>query len=129
MNKYIKINTDYLSIIEMKLNVPQVGSKELSFIELEDDTLYDFIIDIYGNLKTGRGHYKLNKKQKQLYFAGRLKVKDNKIIYIDNDSGHYYPSKDELEVLHIILKESTFAIDELEYKFIDLESFYTELNN
>ena len=127
--KYIKIDTSNLSMIEMKLNVPQVGSKEFSFFDLEDEILYDFIVDIYGNLKTGRGHYKLNNKQTHLYFAGRLIVKDNKIIYIDNDSGHYYPSKDELEVFSIILTDCIYCIPNLEHKYIDLEDFYSELNN
>ena len=111
-----------LDLIDMKLNVPQVRTKIFDYetlSDLEEDYLYDFIIDSFGFLKIGRGHYKLNKKQKYLYFAGRLKIKNNKIIYIDNDSGHHCPTK--LELLKIIneIKDSKYIDDDIIYHYID----------
>ena len=121
--KYLSNN----DLIEIKLDVPQVGSKNINFEDLIDNYLYDFIIDINGYVKFGHGHYKLNHKQKYLYFAGRTKIKNKQIIYIDNDSGHYYPNKEQLEKLILSIKQSNFISNNIEYKFIDLDSFFIDL--
>ena len=117
-NTQMKIDTTLLSMIKIKLNVPQLGSYRIS--ELEDDILYDFIVDLNGDFKIGKGHYKLNNKLEYLYFAGRMKMKDNKIVYINNDSGHYYPSQDELEIFTIVLQETIFSDNNLISEFIEL---------
>jgi len=121
------INIDLISI---KLNVPQVGAKIIDYVELNEfnnDELYDFVIDKLGVLRIGRGHYKLNNKDEYLFFAGRLKIKNGIIIYIDNDSGHYYPSKENLNNLIRALSTSEYVSDELVYEFINLDSLFKEL--
>jgi len=119
-----------LNLIEIKLNVPQVGAEIIDYVELNDfnsDELYDFVIDKFGVLRIGRGHYKLNNKDKYLYFAGRLKIKNGKIIYIDNDSGHYYPSKENLNNLIRVLSSSEHVSKKLIYEYVNLDSIYKEL--
>jgi len=116
---------DNIDLIDMKLNVPQVRTKIYQYnllSDLEEDYLYDFIIDKNGNLKIGRGHYKLNNKEKYLYFAGRLKIKNNKIYYIDNDSGHFCPTEKELLIIINSLKKSEYFEDDIQYHFIDINS-------
>lgn len=87
-----------LDLITIKFNVPQVGFEKVEYKTLLDveDTLYDFIINENGELMIGRGHYKLNRKSHKLYFAGRLKIRNGLIYYIDNDSGHYVPQEKDL---------------------------------
>ena len=116
-----------LDLIEIKLKVPQVRTSLIdynSLSEFEEDKLYDFIINKFGILKIGRGHYKLNDKDNYLYFAGRLKIKDNQICYIDNNSGHYYPS--EVELIQIVnsLISSPHICYDIEHKFVNLDYLF-----
>ena len=104
-----------LNLINIKLAVPQVGFVEIQFNNLSDvenNTLFDFIITEKGELKIGKGHYKLNKKKDSLYFAGRLMITDGLISYLDNDSGHYVPSVNESnEITEVLLKTNLLTID------------------
>jgi len=117
LNKYLtKLNR-----IKGKLRVPQVGSSKIDYTtlsEITDNKLYDFIVNNNGELLIGRGHYKLNKKQDELYFAGRLKIISGIITYIDNDSGHYVPSKEELIDFCNAIKPSEYVADDLIIKII-----------
>jgi len=115
-----------LNLINMKLKVPQVRALIIDYYtlsEFKENYLYDFIIDKNGNLKIGQGHYKLNNKEEYLYFAGRLKIKNNKIYYIDNDSGHFYPSEYELLKFVSEIKSSEYFENDLKYEFIELFPF------
>ena len=110
----IKENLKNINLIDIKLNVPQVGSFKIDYDKFSDvpnDKIFDFVINLDGDILIGRGHYKLNKKQKLLYFAGRLKIRNGKIIYIDNDSGHYIPTKKETERIKEVLQKSKVAIN------------------
>jgi len=112
LNKYLT----KLSKIKGKLLVPQVGSSKIDYTtlsEITDNKLYDFIVNNNGELLIGRGHYKLNKKQEELYFAGRLKIVSGIITYIDNDSGHYIPSKKELIDFCNAIKPAEYVADDL----------------
>ena len=102
----MKIDSSNIPRLRLELveQLPQVGSKNIVYnfdyenkIFLDIDTsIYDYIINNEYKMFIGKGHYKLNKKVKTLVSAGRLKI-DKKIVYIDNDSGHYNPSKKHLE--------------------------------
>ena len=86
--------------IVVKIPIPQVGYKIYEYSITEDsilieDGIMDFIITIDGDLLLGNGHFKLNKKQHYLLFAGKLGIENGKITYIDNDSGHYIPTVEE----------------------------------
>ena len=102
--KYIK----NLKLINIKFTLPQVGSRQISYENFFDitDELFDFIVNEKGELLIGRGHYKLNKKNEKLYFAGRLKIKNGLIYYIDNDSGHYSPSHKDLDDIYNVMKKA-----------------------
>ena len=98
--------------------MPQVGSENKNYNTLKDienDVLYDFIVNGNGEFVIGRGHYKLNKKKDSLFFAGRMKVKNGLIYYIDNDSGHYSPSKTELCDFYEILKTTKYAHENIQF--------------
>lgn len=81
--------------------LPQVGTSKIPFCFNSDKNTFsinesfiepiDYIINSNYELLLGIGHYKLNKKKEELVSAGRMII-DKKIIYIDNDSGHYPPS-------------------------------------
>ena len=104
----IKAYIENIAPTEVKLPVPQVGTYTIDYALLSDlkqNYFYDFIVNNNGDLLIGKGHYKLNNKQDTLLFAGRLKVEMGKIIYIDNDSGHYIPNKESLYHFYDIMKQ------------------------
>ena len=108
-------------IIELKLNVPQVGSSIIEYDNLSDiqeNIIYDFIINLDGELLIGTGHYKLNKKKKVLYFAGRLKIVDGLISYIDNDSGHFIPTYKQTNKIYNVLKKCELLTKNIELKIL-----------
>jgi len=103
-----KLNNVKLTIISLKEFLPQVGSKKYLYdivdnrIIFDNGDLYnqniDFIITEDYDLMLGFGHYKLNKKDKTLLMAGEMIVDDyGRIKYINNNSGHYQPSKKEFK--------------------------------
>ncbi len=112
-----------LSLIRVKNPVPQVGYKNYSYsidndsILIEDGVM-DFIINKEGDLLLGNGHYKLNKKEKELIFAGKVGIESGKITYIDNDSGHYAPTLDEsIKFLEYFTKLPYVSKDKLSVNF------------
>jgi hypothetical protein len=97
----IKINFN-IETIELKLRVPQVGSLKIEFCLLNnaiyffDDKHYnktiDYIVNLENEFLLGKGHYKLNNKNNLLKMAGEIKINEfGKIVYLDNNSGHYKP--------------------------------------
>lgn len=117
------IKKEYIKDLEpivIKLILPQVGSRQIlyqSFLDITDELL-DFIINKEGELLIGRGHYKLNKKNEKLYFAGRLKIKNGLIYYIDNDSGHYSPSHKDLDDIYNVMKIAGIISKDAEKKYL-----------
>ncbi|OJJ20568.1 hypothetical protein BKI52_19130 [marine bacterium AO1-C] len=76
----------------------QFSDGTIEFIGKKPDELYAFIIKEDGTFKLGiykQGvHYRLSDGAKQVRGAGTLKFdKDGNIIFIDNNSGHYLPTK------------------------------------
>lgn len=117
----IKENIKNLGLISIKLNVPQVGSKVKNFKtlnDIEENILFDFIVNENGEIIIGKGHYKLNNKKKRLIFAGRLKIKEGLIFYIDNDSGHYFPNEERLKLFYNILKKTKYSHPNMIFKNI-----------
>ena len=103
-----------LEPIRLTEKLPQVGSHKTEFrfdfmrgiFMLREPITepIDYIINDKFEFLLGKGHYKLNKKKETLISAGRVIV-DKKISYIDNDSGHYSPSKNHLEAMIVIFRE------------------------
>ena len=104
--------------ISLKTNAPQInrtgrfdtevlnGKVKVLDTRFEPFKLYDYIIDTAGNLIVGGGHYKLSSKAGTIKAAGELKIDNNgKIIYINNESGHYEPSGTDLYSIAKKLKE------------------------
>ena len=123
----LKGHLNALKLINIKLNVPQVGYKKEMYetlFDVEPLVLYDFIVNKSGDLLIGCGHYKLNGKSNSLYFAGRLRVCNGYICYIDNDSGHYGPMKSELFGICKILKDLGYADKNVEISYFDKSFVY-----
>ena len=112
-----------LSLIRVKNPVPQVGYKNYDYsikddLILIEDGVMDFIINKEGDLLLGNGHFKLNKKDKELIFAGKVGIKSGKINYIDNDSGHYIPTIEEsIKFLEYFTKLPYISKDKLSVNF------------
>lgn len=111
--------------IDPEWRVPQVGSKKFDYdvvdnkfvfhVPPDTEELYDFVITFDGQLLIGVGHYKLAKKADMIKGAGSLKINDEgKISYINNTSGHYRPSKMQLEEIAKVLIDLDLTSDDLE---------------
>jgi len=107
-------------MIKLKQKIPQVGSKIYKH-EIINDTikcdfeniLVDFVITLDGIIRFGYGHYKLSNKSEFVLYAGRAKIKDGKIIYIDTDSGHYVPTEEEMLNAKEILNKMKLISDDV----------------
>lgn len=123
-----------LNKINVKLPVPQVGSKKYNYfldknrITFIDDQPYnqkiDYIINDDSLLLFGKGHFKLNEKKDSLLMAGEIIInKKGKITYINNNSGHYQPTEEEFKSFFNELKDN---YQELLIKKFKYEIFYFE---
>jgi len=127
-----KLNVDGLDDIKIDLKLPSVKTKKYETIikdgrveiisnDFKPYYLYDFVVDVDGNLYIGTSHYKLSNKAEIIKAAGELKINDSgKIIYLNNQSGHYKPTKQHLDSILKIFKEYDLTQNDLEvqYKFI-----------
>lgn len=112
-------------MLNLKENLPQVGSKIFDFT-IENDTivcefeneLVDFIILPDETIRIGKGHFKMSNKSKEIIYAGRLKIVNGKIIYLDNDSGHYHPDLLDMNVAIVFLTERNLLDINCECKLI-----------
>jgi hypothetical protein len=79
----------------------------------EPNILYDFVVDMDGNLTIGGGHYKLSKKAPNIKAAGEIKINDQgKIIYLNNESGHYEPSHQNVQDIYNLFREMNLTTPE-----------------
>lgn len=115
-------DTEQIPDLNLALDLPQVGSKRYRFDiidskivsdELLPDTLYDYVITTSGELIIGSQHYRMSKKSKQIKVSGELKInREGKISYLNNESGHYKPSKELLRlVIPYFRKENLLSDD------------------
>lgn len=125
------IPVKHLQDLDLDLYLPAVGGKKFNY-ELKDNSvkfldedfipyeLYDFVVSLDGELLIGRSHFKLAKKAGKIKAAGELKIDDNgKIIYINNESGHYKPTKEHLRDIYNLFKEMKLvsAQAEVQYRY------------
>lgn len=55
-----------------------------------------------GNLKLGKGHYHLSGKADYVKRAGQIGIEKGKIVYLDDQSGHYLPtSEDVINIVNV----------------------------
>lgn len=118
-----KIDVSGLEDITLKTPAPQLGKRfqaniEKDKIEVSDDNfipnkMYDYVIDIDGELFIGTGHYKLAKKADKIKAAGEIKInKNGKVTYLNNESGHYEPTKKDLDNITAKFRELNILSDE-----------------
>lgn len=110
--------------IQLVENLPQVGSfivdiyninkSEIIIDNNYSDERIDYLINIDGEFILGYGHYKLSKKNKHIIMGGELTINSNgKIIYINNNSGHYQPSDDKFNEFYdyLMIETNLLSID------------------
>lgn len=71
----------------------------LTYLELCKRSDVEFVIGLNGNLVLGRRHQHLAKEagdSTQVLAAGRMNVKKGKITVVDNGSGHFIPTEEEV---------------------------------
>jgi hypothetical protein len=120
---------DNLPIISLNdaNRLPQVGSyvteylfdNDNYFTDFDNSKIYDYIINDNYDMIIGRGHYKMNKKKDSLISAGRVRI-NKKIVYIDNDSGHYNPS--EKHLLEVIAYFNSIGLLDSDYEFKNIDN-------
>lgn len=139
--KYIKLYEDFiyenpitldkfkeLPDLDVALKLPQVGSKRYNFTiengkiisdDLKPNTKYDFLIMINGELIIGSQHYKMSKKAQKIKVSGELILDNNgKIKYLNNESGHYKPSKELLKSIIPLFDEDNLLSPEFKAEFL-----------
>lgn len=57
---------------------------------------FDYVILKTGEMRIGAGHYHLSDMADEILAAGKIDLKDGKIDFLINDSGHYRPSGSDL---------------------------------
>jgi hypothetical protein len=118
------INIEKLNLVE---HLPQVGSRVYRYtfenglfvLDKNIKTPIDYIINDNGEFLLGKGHYKLNNQRETLFSAGRVII-DDKITYIDNDSGHYNPGFDHTEKVAEFLRSQGVTSDKM--KVVNIRS-------
>jgi len=73
----------------------------------------DYVILINGELRFGRGHYFLSEMAEFVLSAGGVTVIDGKIVYLDNESGHYRPDIEDLKDASAFFIQNQLAADDL----------------
>lgn len=118
INDFInEIDVQSLKDIELKTNAPQVSRSKYK-TEVKDEKIfvldnnfkpnhtYDYVVDSLGEIYIGDGHYKLASKAGSVKAAGEIVIDQNgKVTYLNNESGHYEPSKEDLDVIANKFKE------------------------
>ena len=118
-----------LNDLDLALNVPAVGSKKFNY-ELKDNTvkildqefkpyeLYDFVVTLEGELLIGKEHFKLAKKAGKIKAAGELKINElGKIIYLNNESGHYKPTKEHLRDIYNLFNKMQLTVPQTQVQY------------
>jgi RHS repeat-associated protein len=94
--------------ISLKNTTPQIGEKfgALSYqlldgrINLSSRSVtngtFDFIISNQGELIVGNGHYNLSNGAESVKAAGQLRLYKGQVMEINNSSGHYKPTPEEM---------------------------------
>lgn len=113
IQKYLdEFDVSHLGDVSLKTNAPQLDRRGLFNTNInnekvevldnrfEPNKLYDYVVDNEGNLIIGGGHYKLSKKAEKVKAAGEIKIDNNgKVSYLNNESGHYEPTKEDLDAI------------------------------
>lgn len=124
------VPTEKLPDLDIDLPVPSVGTKKFDTL-IEDEKvivlsdefkpyqLYDFVVTTDGYLYIGIAHYKLASKAKKIKAAGELKINDKgKIIYLNNESGHYKPTHNHLKSIVNVFQEMNLTQPDLQVQYL-----------
>lgn len=121
-----EIDVRNLKDLQLKTQAPQVGkqkyrtSVENEKINVLDNKFlpnhkYDYVVDLDGEIHIGDGHYKLASKATAIKAAGEIIIDSNgKVVYLNNESGHYEPSKEDLLAIADKFKELKIASPEIQ---------------
>jgi hypothetical protein len=75
----------------------------------------EFVIMENGTLKFGEGHYFLSSKAEYVKGAGQIQLtEEGKIWYINNNSGHYLPTVEELKSQALYFKNLGVTVEDLD---------------
>lgn len=123
--------------MKLKLDLPQIRSKRYKFniidnkivssdIEniIPEDTKLDQVVLENGGLIIGSQHYRMSDKSIIIKACGELKIKDGKIIYLNNESGHYKPSKKDLSKFVECFNQENLLHPELKVDYLYEGLFY-----
>ncbi len=121
-------NFKILEDIPLMLDLPQVKSKTLSFKIIDDKIVsaeitpyvrYDFIITNECEFLIGSQHYKMSNKAKFIKTCGELEIDESgKIVYLNNESGHYKPTKPLLAKTFEIFKTENLTSDDITVNYL-----------
>ena len=77
-----------------------------------------------GGFIIGSQHYRMSDKSIHIKACGELKIRDGKIIYLNNESGHYKPSKKDLSIFVECFKNEDLLHQDLMVDYLYEGIFY-----
>lgn len=117
-------------MLKLKHKIPQVGYQQFTFQITDgniicdfENVIVDFVVSAIGELLLGHGHYKMSGKSDEILFAGRLMITNKKIVYIDDDSGHYEPSYSDMTECVDFFNNKDLLSSEFSMKFVKRFNF------
>ena len=76
---------------------------------------FDFVVTIEGNIMLGRKHTYMSKGA-DVQAAGTLKLRNGKVVNIDNNSGHYVPNLEQTLKFKQIFQENGVDVSKAHLK-------------
>ena len=71
----------------------------------------DYVILLSGELRIGEGHYYLSEYADEVTNAGQIGIENGKVTYLNNWSGHYRPTKDDVIDAKIFFEQNQLTGD------------------
>ncbi len=82
------------------------------------DFVGDYVILLNGELRIGESHYHLSEIAKEVLSAGCISIENGKITTINNQSGHYTPSRKALADAANFFVKNRLISDSFEPEYI-----------
>jgi len=94
----------YVIKFEIKDNIILVDNQPANFAD-------DYVILLDGELRFGKGHYYLSEYADVVMNAGRVGVENGQIVYLNNWSGHYRSTKNDVIDAKIFFEQNQLTGD------------------
>lgn len=109
MDRQIGVIEEFKTLKPLKVAEEYLGKKQdglFQAFKIEDNIFkisnnpangfFDYVVLKSGEMKIGKGHYLISNYSDEVLVAGRIELKEGKIDFLDNQSGHFRPEVSDL---------------------------------